>query len=149
MHLEPPLEMQCCACLVGLLLDQCKKQSNLSSATQRRRGQASTTQGGFCSMKHRQRNADLKMKPGRLEIRETPKKLPKPSRPQKPTETQGPCPGLKDFCIKALIVVLNIQKSQDFATDRIVRESAQPLTGKQNTCLGATGLPSCPWLHFG
>ncbi len=59
-------------------------------------------QGGFCRQKHRHRNTDPQIGPGGYETRpETQGNRPKTP---KPTETQGPCPDLKSFCIKALTV---------------------------------------------
>ena len=57
-------------------------------------------QGGFCRQKHRHRNGDSKIGPGGRK----PGRKPKENDPKqrKPTETQGPCPDLRGFCISAL-----------------------------------------------
>ena len=63
----------------------------------------STTGRRILSTETRNINTDSKSSPGRWEIRPNAKK--KPSTKQtKPTESQGPCPGLMGFCISALTV---------------------------------------------
>ena len=67
-------------------------------------------QGGFCRQKHSHRNTDPKIgpqgrKPGR-------KPQENDRRPRKPTETQGPCPDLRGFCINALTVIRPTPKLQ-------------------------------------
>ncbi len=51
---------------------------------------------------HRHRNTDSKIGPGGYENRPETKK--NDQKPKKTTETQGPCPDLRGFCIKPLTV---------------------------------------------
>ncbi len=59
-------------------------------------------QGGFCRQKHSHRNTDSKIDLGGRQTGRGPKR--NDQTPRKPTETQGPCPDLRGFCIKALTV---------------------------------------------
>ncbi len=58
--------------------------------------------GGFWRQKHSHKNTDPEIGPRGRKAGREPKET--DTKPRTPAETQGPCPDLKGFCIKALTV---------------------------------------------